>query len=282
GYNDAVSYSWYQGALQAQSVGMTTITVPWEVKVPFREWSMYHSNGEVLDRTKHRVLGASRPMWEQSAETIVNRWLAGMAERQERTWGPDTKVVDDEFRAREKAAKARMNRLVRPVHIKEDVKILKRIGERAYYGEPATITMTADAPAGCKIHYTINGDEPKPTSEVYQKPLRLTGKLRIRAALFDESGEMIGGVNFGEKYDYRGFEKNLTTGKPVKASGMAGEKEKPEYAADGWIGNGKLWGAWKPPQWWQVDLQQAYNLDRVRLFPWAEGGRAFQYTIEVS
>lgn len=53
-------------------------------------------------------------------------------------------------------------------------------------------------------------------------------------------------------------------------------------AADGWVLFDRLWGAWKPPQWWQVDLEKEYTLDRVHIFPWWEGNRSFQYTIEVS
>ena len=71
----------------------------------------------------------------------------------------------------------------------------------------------------------------------------------------------------------------------MKSSGVAGQgkdAEVPENANDGWVGNDKIWGAWDPPQWWQVDLQGNYNIDRIRLFPYDQGGRVFQYTIEVS
>jgi hypothetical protein len=96
---------------------------------------------------------------------------------------------------------------------------------------------------------------------------------------------MVGGITFGEKYDYQSFQKNLTTGKPVKCSAVAGEgkeAEVPENAVDGWVGNSTLWGAWDPPQWLQVDLQGVYALDRVQLFPWGQDGRTLQYTVEVS
>jgi hypothetical protein len=282
--NDCISYSWFRNARQAQDAGMATITVPWDCFDPFPKWNMYSSNECKLKRTD-RVLGASRMMWEQSAETITNRWLGGMGDRQERTWGPDTPMFEPEYRDRLKLCIARMDKLVRPVRIQEDVKVIERNGERQFYGEPATITMTAELPQGCAIRWTIDGSEPKPASAKYEGPLKLTGKLRVRAAMFDQSGTMVGGVTFGEKYDYRNQEKNLATGKPVKVSGIAGQgkdAEVGENANDGWVGNGKLWGAWDPPQWWQVDLQGNHNLDRIRLFPYDHGGRVFQFTIEVS
>ena len=282
--NDCIIYSWFRGARQAQDAGFATITVPWDMFDPFFKWNIYSSNEAKLKRTD-RVLGASRMMWEQSAETIVNRWLVVMAERQERTWGPDTPMFEPEFRGRLKLCQERMDKLVRPVQIKEEVKVIERNGERAYYGEPATVTMSADMPPGCSIRWTIDGTEPKATLPKYEAPLKLTGRLRIRAAVFNESGAMVGGITFGEKYDYQSFQKNLTTGNPVKCSAVAGEgkeAEVPENAVDGWVGNGKAWGAEKPPQWWQVDLQNMYALDRVQLFPWGQDGRTLQYTVEVS
>ena len=104
--------------------------------------------------------------------------------------------------------------------------------------------------------------------------------------MFDEAGAMVGGITFGEKYDYRGFEKNLTTGKPVKCSGVAGEGKDAEVPrerhrrlgrqrqATGAPGIRRSGGRWT--------CRRHYNLDRIHLFPWDEGGRAFQYTIEVS
>ena len=111
---------------------------------PVRKWNIYSCNEAKLKRTDS-VLGASRMVWEQSAETIVNRWLVGMGERQERTWGPDTVMFEPEFRGRLKLCQDRMDKLVRPVQIKEEVKVIEQNGERQYYSEPATVTMTADA-----------------------------------------------------------------------------------------------------------------------------------------
>jgi len=218
-----------------------------------------------------------------------------MAERQERTWGPDTVIFEPEFRSRLIIYQQRMNKLIRPVEIKEEVKVIEKIGERAYYSEPATVTMCADLPPGCAIHWTRDGTEPKPTSTKYESPLELTGKLRMRAAVFDESDAMVGGITFGEKYDFIVSRKNLTTGKPVTCSSVEGKGTKeallPEYAVDGMVGRmaaspdgfyPMVWSALKPPQWLQVDLQDVYSLDRIEVIPWSEGGRTFQYTVEIS
>ncbi len=282
--NDMIIYSWYAGAREAQKAGFTTITVPWEIKGPFNEWSMYNSNGDLLTNETDRVLGHCRPMWEMSAEELTRSWIGGMAERQERTWGPDTTMVLDEFRAREKRAIARMGKLVHPVDVKVDCTILKEEGHYVMannYSGPMTITLAADLPAGSRIHYVVDGTRPTPASPVYEKPLTITGKVRLRAAIFDETGGQLGCYTFSERYTYADHQENLTTGKPVQTSGGVNPDEKPENANDGYAQLSKFWGTTPAPQWWQVDLGKEYTLDRVHVFPYWDGGRRYQYTVSV-
>ncbi len=277
--NDLIAYSWYTGARQALDAGFAIITVPWEIRGPWEKWNIYSCNADQLTRAD-KVLGGNRVAWEQSAEAYVNMCIYE-AFRQEGTWGPDT-VTESmaEITAREKMLGARLAKINRPVTIKGEGKV-----EGEQYSGKLNVTMTADPPAGCRIHYTTDGTEPTADSPVYEKPIQINGKLRLRAALFDESGQIVGGYTFAQKYNWKDFEQNLATGKPVKASGVAGQgkdAEVPENAVDGWVGNGTHWGAWDPPQWLQVDLQNVYNLDRVQIFPGDYGGRSFLYTIEVS
>lgn len=69
---------------------------------------------------------------------------------------------------------------------------------------------------------------------------------------------------------------NLTTGKPVKAS--AG---KPEAAVDGMVDLNTFWEA-QSPAWLTIDLQKPHKLDRVEIFPYWDGERYYQYTVELS
>ncbi len=280
--NDMIIYSWYAGAREAQKAGFTTITVPWEIKIPLNEWNMYHCNGEWLTNQTDRVLGHCRPMWEMSAEELTRSWIAGMAERQERTWGPDTPMFLEEFRAREKRAVERMGKLVHPVDVKVDCTLLKTEGHYVMansYTGPMTLTLTADLPAGSRIHYVLDGTRPTAASPLYEKPFTTTRKVRLRAALFNEAGEQLGGYTFSERYSYADHEDNLTTGKPVRTSGAVNPDEPPENANDGYANVSKFWGTTPAPQWWQVDLQKDYTIDRVRIFPYWDGGRHYQYTV---
>lgn len=293
--NDCIAYLWYEGAPKAQAAGMPIITVPWGIGVPFPEWNIFHCNGTVLDRN-HPVLGHSNVFWEMSQESMMT-FLRGavtghnVSERQERTWGPDNKIELEEFKKRLAVLDARLGRVVFPVAVKEEAKVEKQNGEKSYFSQPMTLTLSADLPPGCRIRYTLDGSEPTAESPAYEKPLVITHRLRTRAAIFDEAGQRLSGITLGRQWEYQGFQQNLTTGKPVKSSGVAGEgqgAEVPENAVDGWVGKVKpdgspiIWGAWKPPQWLQVDLQNVYNLDRIEVVPWWQGGRVVQYTVEVS
>ena len=281
---DCIVYSWYVGARAAQDAGFTTITVPWEIQGPADKWNIFSSNKDQLKRTD-RVLGASRVAWEQSAESYVNGCVyEGF--RQEGSWAVDStaNAVMAEVKAREATCIERLRKIVAPVQIKAEGTIGNApAGFQGFeYQDQLRVSMIANVPKGCSIHYTVDGTEPSPRSPRYTKPLTFTGRLRLRAAMFDSKGELVGGYTFARKYQWKGFEKNLTTGKPVKTSGGVNPKEKPEHAVDGWVDISKYWGTIPAPQWLKVDLQKTYTLNRVRIFPYWDGERYYQYTIEVS
>ncbi len=274
---DCIVYSWYAGAREAQDAGFTTITVPWEIRGPWEKWNIFSSNADMLKRTDS-VLGACRVAWESESEGYVNAHIWGQG-RQQGTWAVDT--VNASPAAIQECAKAcdvNLNRLLRPVTFN-----IEGVCENGKYTGPLTITMPGSVPTGCSIHYTMDGTEPTMKSPVYEGPFKVTGTLRPRAVIFDnKSGEPISGYIFGPKTAYRGFEQNLTTGKPVEASGPRNDKEPAEMAADGRVDKSQFWGSIPSPQWWKVDLQKEYQIDRVHVVPYWDGVRYYQYTVEVS
>ncbi len=274
--DDVIVMTWYAhgGAAEAFAKGFATITTPWTMSVPFNEWNIYECNGSILDKNKNRVLGANAPMWEMSAQCLNH---GGGGGRQERTWGPDNKITEPEFGNRKKLLAERAAKLLQPVKIQAAGKIVKEHGwlrTRKEYAGPLTITLSSDNPNG-RIRYTLDGTEPAAKSARYEKPFKVTKTVRVRAALFDKAGEMMGHASLA-KYVYV-YEKNLTTGKPVTSS-----SGQPDNAADGWVQLDKYWGAIPAPQWWQVDLEKVHTLDRVHIFPYWDGARYYQYTIAVS
>lgn len=281
---DCIVYSWYMGAREALDKGMTIITVPWEIKGPWEKWNIYSCNNDMLKRGDS-VLGGSRVAWEQSAEAYVNNCVYESAFRQEGSWAVDSTATADvnELKGREKVCIERLRKIAAPVQIKAEGTITPSQGgfQGFEYQNSLKITLVADLPAGCAIHYTLDGTEPSVKSPRYTEPLVLSSDLRFRTAMFDQDGELVGGYTFAPKYYWKSFEQNLTTGKPVETSGPKNDNEKAEYAADGWVDIHKFWGTIPAPQWWQVDLQKEVELDRIRVFPFWDGQRSYQYTISV-
>jgi hypothetical protein len=75
----------------------------------------------------------------------------------------------------------------------------------------------------------------------------------------------------------------IAVGKPVTVTGGTEGAHKPELAVDGRSRqreNG--WWASPAPQWLQIDLGSATRMKAVQVFPYWDGDRAYQYTVQVS
>jgi len=90
--------------------GYTTITTPWDLEMPWPQWSMYECNNSKLKKGD-AVIGATALAWEMAAPGNIVRARA-VAGRQERTWGPDNSVTEAGFLARYQALDAAVGRLL--------------------------------------------------------------------------------------------------------------------------------------------------------------------------
>lgn len=90
--------------------GITVITAPWDLEMPWSQWNMYECNNSKIKRGES-VLGATAVAWEMAAPGNLIRARA-VAGRQERTWGPDNKVTEAGFFARYQALDAAVGRLI--------------------------------------------------------------------------------------------------------------------------------------------------------------------------
>ncbi|MEX0776271.1 MAG: family 20 glycosylhydrolase [Phycisphaeraceae bacterium] len=272
-------------ATRLQKEGFTTITVPWNMGVPWPQWSMYHCNLSVLSR-QDKVIGAMLPMWEMSADALVNQYLKGIPNRQERTWGPDNAFVEDELNQRIAVTGARLSRLIHPVTmeveglVKLDPQRGVELGGTAFNKE-AAIRFAGPLPDAV-IHYTVDGSEPTAASPQYREPITLTKDATVQAALFDSAGRALA---FPSRQTYRrvDFEENLTTGKPVTISGgTQDDVHKAELAVDGLVARDSSWWAAPGPQWLSIDLEKAHSLDKVAVYTYWDGRRYYQYNVELS
>ena len=246
--DDIIVLTWYPRAVahEYQRDGWTTITVPWELTAPFPEWNMYICNGSRLKRTD-RVLGASRPMWQMSA-IALNGWMLGAGERQERTWGPDTPINQEEYDKRYDLNRKRVNRLILPVKLETEgvtMGITYFLGGQIGFGGNLKVKLSVAAPSGGKIHYTLDGSEPTPQSPVYTQPFNYKQSFVLNAAYF------FGNRQFGcvtrSRYDYSdidGFIPDWQLSGPYIMEGKSGAALfDVEFAPE--KGTGAKWFPWK-------------------------------------
>ncbi len=140
--------------------GFTTITCPWDLGVPWEEWSMYVCNGSRLKKGD-AVLGATLVAWEQPPRTHL-AGVRNVASRQERTWNPDHTVTAEGFAARFQALDAAVGKLLQiPVRPKREASFVASAGTSdllapvfAFDGNEATFYKSARAPAAGD-HFTL-------------------------------------------------------------------------------------------------------------------------------
>jgi sialate O-acetylesterase len=76
--------------------------------------------------------------------------------------------------------------------------------------------------------------------------------------------------------------KSLALNKPVTASHDAQADFVPENIVDGDADNSSSWRCPISPAWIQVDLGDVHQIDEVKVFPYYDGQRHYQYTVETS
>jgi alpha-N-acetylglucosaminidase len=76
----------------------------------------------------------------------------------------------------------------------------------------------------------------------------------------------------------------IAVGKPVTASAAQAGYGAPSVITDGVTagGNASLWSADPYPQWVMIDLESEARIDSLRVFPFVDSTRYYQYTIDVS
>ena len=132
--------------------GIATITAPWDLEMPWTQWSMYECNNSKIKRGES-VLGATAVAWEMAAPGNLLRARA-VAGRQERTWGPDNTVTEAGFFARYQALDSAVCRLIgQPPKRTLEATFAATAGTRDLFlpeftfdGDPATFYQSATNP----------------------------------------------------------------------------------------------------------------------------------------
>ncbi|MCY2931404.1 MAG: family 20 glycosylhydrolase [Planctomycetota bacterium] len=143
--------------------------------------------------------------------------------------------------------------------------------------EPVTVTLKA-AMKGA-IRYTMNGSAPTVASPSYTSPIKVDKTATVVAALFVADKQV--GESWKQTFNWVAVVKSLTTGKPVTTSATEGGYAA-ENAVDGVVERDRAWWAGPYPQWLQVDLQAPHKINKIEVFPFWDGGRVYQYKVELS
>ena len=143
--------------------------------------------------------------------------------------------------------------------------------------KPVTVTIKSTMKG--IVRYSLDGKEPTADSTAYTVPVVLEKSANFVAGLF------VNGLRAGEvwkqNFTWVGVVNSLTTGKKVTASAVEGGYV-PENAVDGIVDRERAWWAGPSPQWLQVDLEKVHKISKLEVFPYWDGGRSYQYKVEIS
>jgi hypothetical protein len=129
------------------------------------------------------------PAWEQKGEVHI-RWLRGLPQRQERTWGPFNLFTEAGFKRRQVSTDAVTDRLLYGFSVEHDGPIDPDLF-RIKVTKAVQLSLTPAANVG-QVHFTTDGTEPTAASPVFKAPFTVDDSLTVKAQLFDASGKPLG------------------------------------------------------------------------------------------
>lgn len=228
------------------------------------------------------VAGSQVCSWEQPEYIEVSNLRRVVAAMGDKVWNISSKRKYDDFASRLSGADSVLDSLVHAVKMK--VEGLAPRGEddfddAIFYGQ-AKVSLTGKA--GLRLRYTLDGSPPTAGSSLYEKPLVLKDTTTVRAALFDNAGKRVGYETANSFYLEHVAQKSLATGKPVRVSGGTQGPQVGALAVDGNLDLGSSWWASPAPQWLEVDLGSVFKVGQIDVYPYWDGRRYYQYTVEVS
>jgi hexosaminidase len=233
-----------------------------------------------FETSNRGILGAQVCAWEQPEHLVVTNFRRIAPAMAERIWNPAAGRSYEDFATRFESTDRILERLIQPVKI--DTSALNPKGPDDFdvptFTAPLTIRLGA---LGKEIRYTLDGTVPTSDSPRYERPFTVTDTTTVRAVI----------VEGGKRSEYESAQTfyyappktpNLATGKRVTVSGRTEGAQTPELAVDDNLSLNSSWWATPGPQWLQVDLGEEKSVGRIEVFPYWDGARYYQYTVEVS
>jgi hypothetical protein len=148
-------------------------------------------------------------------------------------------------------------------------------------GAKLRVTLSAPGLSGGTLRFATNAALSEKSAE-YKAPIVIDSKTELSAGYYDASNRLMGQA-YHRAFDILGnFERSLTTGKPFATSKGDKENDRPDFVCDGFVDQAGFWSSGPFGAWWQVDLQKVHRIDRIQVVTYWDGGRYYQYFVEVS
>ncbi len=147
------------------------------------------------------------------------------------------------------------------------------------FGKSMTIEL-ADAAPGGSVRYEI-GKPLTAQSPQLDKSLTLDQSAEVNIGFFDGEGHQRG-LQFHQSFRQVDFDPtNITYKKPVIQWGSS-SKQAAEVCVDGIVDREQFLDIQPAPQEFAIDLEAVKNINKVVLYTYWDGGRFYQYKIDVS
>ncbi|RYG37531.1 hypothetical protein EON81_06410 [bacterium] len=255
----------------------------WNLSTFGRFTTFYPSTTWFKAESADAIVGAQTCAWEQPEHVEIANLRRVLPAMSERVWNVAKESSPADFMARLGRSDSLLGALLTPIETK--VEGLAALGPDDFdvpvFHETARVSFSSTTP-GSTIRFTLDGQPVAATSPVYAEPITLDATKTIRAAAFDASGRPIGYETSNTYYFERPVQKSLATGQPVTVSGGTQGSQAPELAVDGKLDLGSSWWTGPAPQWLQVDLGSVRRVGQIDVYPYWDGRRYYQYTVEVS
>jgi hexosaminidase len=228
------------------------------------------------------IIGAQVCSWEQNEAVAVANARKILPTLSERIWNPSVIRGFEDYETRLTKTDALLDRLVHVISFKTEGLEAGNPNDYDLRAFPEKARVTITGPANATLRYTLDGSIPNAQSTVYTAPIDINHTSFVRAIALDAQGKRVG-FETSDLFVLRPHATpNLATGKPVTVSGGTQNPQNPELAVDGIKQIGSAWWAEPAPQWIKIDLQKENSVDRIKVYPYWDGRRYYQYTVEVS
>lgn len=224
------------------------------------------------------VVGAEMCWWEGKGFNALPFLRSRVAPFAARLWNPEGEQAFASFQERYAQLDARLEALLFPVSVQGSGLLTDFQKQQQQFAGTTTISLSSAHPG--ELRYTTDDSPPSASSTLYTQPFELSASTVVRAALF-QGGERVA-------YDTRiGFQavelvSNLTNGASVTTDASPLLEHPASLVTDGVLETDSYWSAYPNPQWVQLDLGGAHELDGVGVVAHWQGSYSERYTVELS